>query len=144
MNHGQVTVETLELAPPLPTTSHAYKRRDILHQFHCPTEINPDIFVARDGTDWIPHNSNVPGKFATQNVLRQSSGLTSVANHNVKCNVFPSRFCKIDYADVMPLLSTRALVKSCRILSCDITPTNDDQKKNNSPPANQPRVEFEV
>ncbi|GFT97856.1 uncharacterized protein TNCV_2167661 [Trichonephila clavipes] len=45
--------------------------------------VNPDIHVARDGTECIPHNSNVPGNFATRNVLRQSSGPTNFAKHNV-------------------------------------------------------------
>ncbi|GFW43161.1 uncharacterized protein TNCV_1349251 [Trichonephila clavipes] len=45
--------------------------------------VNPDIYVARDGTKWIPHNSNVPDRFVTRNVLRQSSGPTSFTKHNV-------------------------------------------------------------
>ncbi|GFV52745.1 uncharacterized protein TNCV_2874161 [Trichonephila clavipes] len=37
--------------------------------------VNPDIYVAREEhTEWIPYNSNDPGRFATRNVLRQSSG----------------------------------------------------------------------
>ncbi|GFX17951.1 uncharacterized protein TNCV_2293991 [Trichonephila clavipes] len=28
--------------------------------------VNPDIYVARDVTLWIPHNWNVPGRFATK------------------------------------------------------------------------------
>ncbi|GFS95505.1 hypothetical protein TNCV_814551 [Trichonephila clavipes] len=27
--------------------------------------VNPDIYIARFGTEWIPHNSNVPGRSAT-------------------------------------------------------------------------------
>ncbi|GFT86805.1 uncharacterized protein TNCV_4163841 [Trichonephila clavipes] len=50
--------------------------------------VNPDIHVARDGTEWIPHNSNVPGRFATRNALRQSSGPTSFAKDNVKVHFF--------------------------------------------------------
>ncbi|GFT82886.1 hypothetical protein TNCV_4434351 [Trichonephila clavipes] len=38
--------------------------------------LNSDIYVARDGTDWIMHISNVTGRFATRNVLQQSSGPT--------------------------------------------------------------------
>ncbi|GFW69926.1 hypothetical protein TNCV_1403791 [Trichonephila clavipes] len=30
--------------------------------------VNSDIHIARDGTDWIPHNSNVPGRFAPRTV----------------------------------------------------------------------------
>ncbi|GFW18394.1 uncharacterized protein TNCV_1184221 [Trichonephila clavipes] len=45
--------------------------------------INPDIYASRDGTEWIPHNSNVPGRFVTRNVLRQRSVQTSFAKHNV-------------------------------------------------------------
>ncbi|GFW32462.1 uncharacterized protein TNCV_676211 [Trichonephila clavipes] len=45
---------------------------------------NPDIYVARDVTEWIPHNSNVPGRFATPNALQQSSGSTIFAKHNDK------------------------------------------------------------
>ncbi|GFY14278.1 uncharacterized protein TNCV_3614661 [Trichonephila clavipes] len=29
--------------------------------------INPVIYVAREGSEWIPHNSNVPGRFVTRN-----------------------------------------------------------------------------
>ncbi|GFU12037.1 uncharacterized protein TNCV_2095121 [Trichonephila clavipes] len=45
--------------------------------------VNPDS----DGTEWIPYNSNVPGRFANRNVLRQNSGPTSFAKHtvNVSC-----------------------------------------------------------
>ncbi|GFX18626.1 uncharacterized protein TNCV_3310871 [Trichonephila clavipes] len=51
------------------------------------TPVNPVIYVARDGTECIPHNCNVPGRFATRNVLRQSSGgSTSFAKHNVNDN----------------------------------------------------------
>ncbi|GFX74957.1 uncharacterized protein TNCV_1845291 [Trichonephila clavipes] len=32
--------------------------------------VNTDIYVTRNGTEWIPHNSNVPGRFATPNVLQ--------------------------------------------------------------------------
>ncbi|GFV30353.1 uncharacterized protein TNCV_98281 [Trichonephila clavipes] len=45
--------------------------------------VKPDIYVAKDDTEWITHNSNVPGRFATRSVLRQSSGPTSFAKHNV-------------------------------------------------------------
>ncbi|GFW61314.1 uncharacterized protein TNCV_4136321 [Trichonephila clavipes] len=46
--------------------------------------VNPDIlFTARDGTEWIPHNNNAPGRFETRNLLRQSSGPTSFAKHKV-------------------------------------------------------------
>ncbi|GFW00550.1 hypothetical protein TNCV_693891 [Trichonephila clavipes] len=31
--------------------------------------VNHDIYVIRDETDWMLHNSNVPGKLATRNVL---------------------------------------------------------------------------
>ncbi|GFW30262.1 hypothetical protein TNCV_3850331 [Trichonephila clavipes] len=34
---------------------------------HSCEDVNPDIYIAMDGTEWIPHNSNVPGKFATRN-----------------------------------------------------------------------------
>ncbi|GFV02512.1 hypothetical protein TNCV_3438271 [Trichonephila clavipes] len=34
--------------------------------------VNPDIYVARDGTEWIPHTSNDSVRFANRNVLRQS------------------------------------------------------------------------
>ncbi|GFX25468.1 hypothetical protein TNCV_1998691 [Trichonephila clavipes] len=27
--------------------------------------VNPDIYVVRDDTDWIPHITNVPGRFMT-------------------------------------------------------------------------------
>ncbi|GFT07612.1 uncharacterized protein TNCV_4045671 [Trichonephila clavipes] len=27
--------------------------------------VNIDIYIAKDGPEWIPHNRNVPGKFAT-------------------------------------------------------------------------------
>ncbi|GFW57936.1 uncharacterized protein TNCV_1418831 [Trichonephila clavipes] len=43
--------------------------------------VNPDIYVARGGTEWILHNNNVPGSFATPKVLQQSSGPTSFAKH---------------------------------------------------------------
>ncbi|GFV25499.1 uncharacterized protein TNCV_1147691 [Trichonephila clavipes] len=41
--------------------------------------VNPDIYVARDGKEWIPHNGNVPGRFATTHT---SSGPTSSVKHN--------------------------------------------------------------
>ncbi|GFV66193.1 transposable element Tcb2 transposase [Trichonephila clavipes] len=44
---------------------------------------NPDVYIARDGTDWTPHNTSVSGRFETRNVLRQSSGPTSFMKHNV-------------------------------------------------------------
>ncbi|GFT16488.1 uncharacterized protein TNCV_281251 [Trichonephila clavipes] len=43
--------------------------------------VNPAIYVARDATEWISHNSNVPGRFATRYVLRPSSGPTSFAKY---------------------------------------------------------------
>ncbi|GFX20773.1 hypothetical protein TNCV_78301 [Trichonephila clavipes] len=46
--------------------------------------VNHDIYIARDGTECIPHNRNVPSRFENGNVLRQSSGPTSFAKHNVK------------------------------------------------------------
>ncbi|GFV03748.1 uncharacterized protein TNCV_1876961 [Trichonephila clavipes] len=45
--------------------------------------VNPDKYITKEGTEWIPHNSNVPGRFATRNVLRQNSGPTSFMRHNV-------------------------------------------------------------
>ncbi|GFX07045.1 uncharacterized protein TNCV_1556481 [Trichonephila clavipes] len=45
--------------------------------------VNPDIYVVRDDKEWIPHYSNVPGRFVTPDALRQSSGSTSFAKHNV-------------------------------------------------------------
>ncbi|GFY06579.1 uncharacterized protein TNCV_3524351 [Trichonephila clavipes] len=46
-------------------------------------QVNPDIYVAREGEEWIAHNSNFPGRFTTRNVLRQNSGPTSFVKHNV-------------------------------------------------------------
>ncbi|GFU56498.1 uncharacterized protein TNCV_1137251 [Trichonephila clavipes] len=43
--------------------------------------VNSDINVARDDTEWIPHNSNVPGRFAARNVLHQSSSPQSFAKY---------------------------------------------------------------
>ncbi|GFT56171.1 hypothetical protein TNCV_129701 [Trichonephila clavipes] len=37
---------------------------------------------ARDDIEWIPHNSNVTGKFDTRNALRQRSGPTSFAKQD--------------------------------------------------------------
>ncbi|GFX18359.1 uncharacterized protein TNCV_4306601 [Trichonephila clavipes] len=48
--------------------------------------VNPDKYIARDGTYWIPHNTNVPGRFVTRNVWRQSSGPTSFTYHNVNAS----------------------------------------------------------
>ncbi|GFX18534.1 uncharacterized protein TNCV_3371071 [Trichonephila clavipes] len=45
--------------------------------------VNPDIYVAGNNTEWIPHNSNVPGRFETRNVLRQSSYPISLSKHNI-------------------------------------------------------------
>ncbi|GFT34336.1 hypothetical protein TNCV_3676761 [Trichonephila clavipes] len=39
--------------------------------------VNFDVYVIRDGPKKIPQNSDVPGRFAARNVLRQSSGVTS-------------------------------------------------------------------
>ncbi|GFT48257.1 hypothetical protein TNCV_4708301 [Trichonephila clavipes] len=36
--------------------------------------VNPVIYVARDGTEWILYISNVSGRFVHRNVLRQSIG----------------------------------------------------------------------
>ncbi|GFT38304.1 uncharacterized protein TNCV_2638661 [Trichonephila clavipes] len=52
--------------------------------------INTDAYVARDDTEWIPHNSNDSGIFATRNALRQSSGPTSFTKHKVNVN-----FCMV-------------------------------------------------
>ncbi|GFW98235.1 uncharacterized protein TNCV_331871 [Trichonephila clavipes] len=30
--------------------------------------VYPDMYVARDGTEWIPHNNNVPSRFAIRTV----------------------------------------------------------------------------
>ncbi|GFY32324.1 hypothetical protein TNCV_3558321 [Trichonephila clavipes] len=49
---------------------------------------NPDIYVAMNGTEWVPYKSNEPGRFATRNVLRQSSGQASFTKHNVNVNFF--------------------------------------------------------
>ncbi|GFV36588.1 hypothetical protein TNCV_2261071 [Trichonephila clavipes] len=35
--------------------------------------VNLDIYVTRYETEWILYNNNVPGRFATRNVLRLSS-----------------------------------------------------------------------
>ncbi|GFV81824.1 hypothetical protein TNCV_1057131 [Trichonephila clavipes] len=32
--------------------------------------VNLDIYAARESTEWITHDSNAPGRFSTQNVLR--------------------------------------------------------------------------
>ncbi|GFW20978.1 hypothetical protein TNCV_1714851 [Trichonephila clavipes] len=45
--------------------------------------VNTDIHVTRSGTEWILHISNVSGKFAIRNVLRESSGPTSFTKHYV-------------------------------------------------------------
>ncbi|GFW63820.1 uncharacterized protein TNCV_3744251 [Trichonephila clavipes] len=45
--------------------------------------VNSDIYVARDGTEWIQRNSYVPGRFVTRNVLRHGNGPSSFAKHNV-------------------------------------------------------------
>ncbi|GFX37732.1 uncharacterized protein TNCV_3115831 [Trichonephila clavipes] len=45
--------------------------------------VNPYIYVARDGTEWKPHNNDLPDRFATRNVLRQSRGPTNFAKHYV-------------------------------------------------------------
>ncbi|GFX82284.1 hypothetical protein TNCV_972961 [Trichonephila clavipes] len=45
--------------------------------------VSPDVYIARDGTEWIPHNSNVPGRFVARNNLRQCSGPTSFVEHNI-------------------------------------------------------------
>ncbi|GFW72251.1 hypothetical protein TNCV_702881 [Trichonephila clavipes] len=37
--------------------------------------VKPDIYVAKDGAEWIPHNSNAPSRFATKqwsNKLRKT------------------------------------------------------------------------
>ncbi|GFV57808.1 hypothetical protein TNCV_3071871 [Trichonephila clavipes] len=40
--------------------------------------VNPDIYDATDGIECTPYNNNVPGTFATRNVLPQSSSPTSI------------------------------------------------------------------
>ncbi|GFY28235.1 hypothetical protein TNCV_4395691 [Trichonephila clavipes] len=57
----------------------AKQRADVIDNI----PVNSERYVATDGTDWIPHNSNVPGIFATRNVLQQSIGPTSFAKLNV-------------------------------------------------------------
>ncbi|GFX00438.1 hypothetical protein TNCV_2090881 [Trichonephila clavipes] len=32
--------------------------------------VNPPTYVARDSTEWTPHNGNVLGRFTNQNVLQ--------------------------------------------------------------------------
>ncbi|GFW85881.1 uncharacterized protein TNCV_1623251 [Trichonephila clavipes] len=48
--------------------------------------VNSEIYIAKVSIEWIPYNSNVPERFATRNVLRQSSGTTSFAKHNININ----------------------------------------------------------
>ncbi|GFS91932.1 uncharacterized protein TNCV_1931081 [Trichonephila clavipes] len=50
--------------------------------------VNADIYVTRDDTDWIPHNSNVPGRFTPINVLQPSSIPTRFAKNNVNRQFF--------------------------------------------------------
>ncbi|GFX12544.1 hypothetical protein TNCV_3156651 [Trichonephila clavipes] len=50
--------------------------------------VNPYRYVVRDGTEWILHNSNVPGRFATRNVSGQNSGLPSFKKSNVNISFF--------------------------------------------------------
>ncbi|GFU60105.1 DUF4817 domain-containing protein [Trichonephila clavipes] len=45
--------------------------------------VNTDTYFAKDRTEGIPHNSNVPGRLATRNVLRPSRDRTSFAKHKV-------------------------------------------------------------
>ncbi|GFV17553.1 uncharacterized protein TNCV_2385261 [Trichonephila clavipes] len=49
--------------------------------------VNPVTYIARDSTEWIPNNSNVPGRFAIRNVLRQSSGPTSFVKLSVSYDI---------------------------------------------------------
>ncbi|GFX93893.1 uncharacterized protein TNCV_3412561 [Trichonephila clavipes] len=44
--------------------------------------VHSDIYAVRDSLKRILHNSNAPGRFATRNVLRQSSRPTNFAKHN--------------------------------------------------------------
>ncbi|GFV56213.1 hypothetical protein TNCV_3266201 [Trichonephila clavipes] len=39
--------------------------------------------IPKGGTEWIPHNGNFRDRFATRNVLGQSSGLKGFTKHNV-------------------------------------------------------------
>ncbi|GFU35642.1 uncharacterized protein TNCV_2099381 [Trichonephila clavipes] len=45
--------------------------------------VNFDIYIARDSTEQIPHDSNAHDRFASRNVLRQSSSPTSFTKHSV-------------------------------------------------------------
>ncbi|GFV63048.1 hypothetical protein TNCV_1239711 [Trichonephila clavipes] len=55
------------------------KKADIIDNI----PVNTDICQASYDTEWIPHNSHVPGRFVNRNVLRQSSGPTSFTNRNI-------------------------------------------------------------
>ncbi|GFU68316.1 hypothetical protein TNCV_834431 [Trichonephila clavipes] len=48
--------------------------------------VKPDIYIVRNVKEWAPQNSYFPGRFATRNVLRQSSGPTSFAKQ-CECQV---------------------------------------------------------
>ncbi|GFW37234.1 hypothetical protein TNCV_5021321 [Trichonephila clavipes] len=37
--------------------------------------VNPNVYVARDGNEWIPYNSNVPGRFRCFPTKRLSNKL---------------------------------------------------------------------
>ncbi|GFX26265.1 hypothetical protein TNCV_948651 [Trichonephila clavipes] len=46
------------------------ERADVIENI----SVNPNVYVARDGVEWISHNSNVPGRLRTRNVLEQEIG----------------------------------------------------------------------
>ncbi|GFV30927.1 hypothetical protein TNCV_4013611 [Trichonephila clavipes] len=61
--------------------------------------INSDKYITSDSTKLVPHNSNVPGRFATLNVLRRSIGQTSFAKHNVDSLVYADKPQTLDHLE---------------------------------------------
>ncbi|GFX20491.1 hypothetical protein TNCV_3488481 [Trichonephila clavipes] len=42
--------------------------------------VNPDIYITRDGTEWIPHSSIVSGRFMTRNVFCDKTEVQQALN----------------------------------------------------------------
>ncbi|GFX76175.1 uncharacterized protein TNCV_2144791 [Trichonephila clavipes] len=50
--------------------------------------VNPDIYVARDIIEWIPRNSNVPGRFVTRNEFCDNAVVQQASQNNVNISFF--------------------------------------------------------
>ncbi|GFS59397.1 hypothetical protein TNCV_3725441 [Trichonephila clavipes] len=60
--------------------------------------VTPEIYVAKDGTESIPHSSNVPGRFVTRNILLQIIGSTSFTKLEMMVPAAKKTVCVLEFS----------------------------------------------